>query len=243
MATLLSSAAPEGFGLPRRSFLHGLGAALLGAYLPAVAPAAPRRSQPAGPPTADEALRLLQAGNLRFQKGKLLHPNETLARRREVAVKQAPFAAVLACSDSRESPELVFDQGLGDLFVARTAGHVLDNAVLGTLEFSVAELHVPLLLVMGHQRCGAIKATLDAVTNAKLAPGSLETLVDGVRPAVLLAQGTGEERFTSIVKANVRVTLERLLNSKLLAQAVASQQVRLVGAYYDLDSGAVEFLN
>ncbi len=243
----------------RRQFLWGSSLALLTAALPqlpvwgqarrssaaAPTPAAPPSPAPTGavPPTAAEALAQLKTGNLRFQKGQLTHPNETLKRRRDVALKQAPFATVLACADSRESPELIFDQGLGDLFVARTAGHVLDNAVVGTLEFAVAELQVPLLVVMGHQRCGAIKATLQAVATSKIAPGSLETLVDGVRPAVLLAQGEGDERFTSVVKANVRITIERLQNSRLLAQAVTAGQLQIVGAYYQLDTGVVEFLS
>lgn len=234
----------------RRRFLQFAGLGVLAAALPAAwaqgQVAAPATSNPPaarlpGPPAAVESLRRLQAGNLRFQKGELIHPDETLERRREVAVKQAPFATVLACSDSRESPELLFDQGLGDLFVVRTAGHVLDNAVIGTLEFAVAELQVPLLVVMGHQRCGAIKATLDAVTTAALAPGQMEALVDAIRPAVLLAQGEGDTRFTSVVNANVQVTMDRLQNSKLLSEAVAKQQLRIIGAYYQLDTGVVEF--
>ncbi|WP_375418979.1 carbonic anhydrase [uncultured Hymenobacter sp.] len=233
----------------RRGFLQRAGLGLLAAALPAplaqgqTAPstAKPAAGLPPGPAAAAESLRKLQAGNLRFQKGKLQHPDETLERRRDVAVKQAPFATVLACSDSRESPELLFDQGLGDLFVVRTAGHVLDNAVIGTLEFAVAELHVPLLVVMGHQRCGAIKATLDAVTTATLAPGQMEALVDAIRPALLLAQGEGDTRFTNVVKANVKVTIDRLQNSKLLSEAVAKQQLRIIGAYYQLDTGVAEF--
>lgn len=233
----------------RRSFLQGAGLSLLAAALPAsfaqgqaAAPATtPLATRPPGPEAAAESLRQLQAGNLRFQKGQLQHPDETLQRRHDVALKQAPFATVLACSDSRESPELLFDQGLGDLFVVRTAGHVLDNAVIGTLEFAVAELHVPLLVVMGHQRCGAIKATLDAVTTAALAPGQMEALVDAIRPALLLAKGEGDIRFTNVVKANVKVTIDRLQNSKLLSEAVAKQQLRIIGAYYQLDTGVAEF--
>lgn len=229
---------------PRRAFLQRTGLALLAATLPvSFARSAPRRlALPPGPPAAAEALRQLQAGNLRFQKGQLQHPNETLERRRQVALKQSPIATVLACSDSRESPELIFDMGLGDLFVVRTAGHALDDAVIGTLEFAVAELHVPLLVVMGHQRCGAIKATLDSISSGKLAPGDMETLVDAIRPAVLLAKGDGDVRYANVVKANVQVTIDRLQNSKILSQAVANQQLLIVGAYYQLDTGVVELL-
>ena len=227
----------------RRAFLQRTGLGLLAAALPSAAalgqPTPPRLPTP---PTAADALRELQAGNLRFQRGKLQHPDETLERRHDVALKQAPFATILACSDSRESPELLFDQGLGDLFVVRTAGQVLDNAVIGTLEFAVAELHVPLLVVMGHQRCGAIKATLDAVTTAALAPGQMETLVDAIRPALLLAQGEGDVRYANVVKANVKVIIERLQNSKLLSQAVADKKLLIVGAYYVLDTGVAEFM-
>lgn len=234
----------------RRHFLQRAGLGLLAASLPlsrvqghpTATPSSSAAARPPGPPTAAEALRQLQAGNLRFQKGQLQHPDETLQRRHDVALQQAPFATVLACSDSRESPELLFDQGLGDLFVVRTAGHVLDNAVIGTLEFAVAELHVPLLVVMGHQRCGAIKATLNAVTTAALAPGQMESLVDAIRPALLLAQGEGDVRFTNVVKANVKVTIERLQNSMILAQAVADKKLQIIGAYYQLDTGIAEFL-
>ncbi len=227
---------------PRRTFLQRAGLGLLAAALPISFARGQVRGASPGPPAAAEALRQLQAGNLRFQKGQLQHPNETLQRRREVALKQAPIATVLACSDSRESPELIFDKGLGDLFVVRTAGHALDDAVIGTLEFAVAELHVPLLVVMGHQRCGAIKATLDAINSGQLAAGDMETLVDAIRPAVLLAKGEGDVRYANVVKANVQVTIDRLQNSKILSQAVANQQLLIVGAYYELDTGAAQFL-
>lgn len=227
--------------IARRAFLQQAGVLTALGLLPALGLAQ------AGSPTnplliADEALAQLRAGNLRFQQGRLQHPHETLQHRRDIALRQAPIATVLACSDSRESPELIFDQGLGDLFVARTAGHVLDDAVIGTLEYAVQELHVPLLVVMGHQSCGAVAATLQAVSTAKLAPGQMETLVDAIRPAVLLAQGEGAARFTSIVQANVAVTMERLQNSRLLSEAMASQRLRVVGAYYHLDTGVVDFL-
>lgn len=227
--------------ITRRTFLQQTGALTALTMLPAWG-VAQAGSAPSPPLTADEALAQLKAGNLRFQRGQLQHPHETLQRRHEIALRQTPIATVLACSDSRESPELIFDQGLGDLFVARTAGHVLGDAVIGTLEYAVEELRVPLLVVMGHQSCGAVAATLQAVSTAKLAPGQMETLVDAIRPAVLLGRGEGEARFTSIVHANVRVTMERLENSRLLVQAVADKRLRIIGAYYELESGVVNFL-
>ncbi|MBT9395020.1 carbonic anhydrase [Hymenobacter sp. NST-14] len=223
----------------RRVFLRQ--AALLAAagYL---LPSAVARAATDPQSLAEQALATLRAGNLRFQQGRLQHPHETLQRRHEIVRRQAPLATVLACSDSRESPELIFDQGLGDLFVVRTAGHVLDDAVVGTLEYAVQELQVPLLVVMGHQSCGAVAATLQSVESTRLAAGQMETLVDAIRPAVLLGQGAGEARFTSIVQANVRLTMERLANSRLLLEAVAQQRLRIVGAYYELESGIVQFL-
>jgi len=137
---------------------------------------------------------------------------------------------------------MIFDQGLGDLFVIRTAAHVLDNAALGSLEFGVAELHIPLLMILGHERCGAVTATINAIDNKEEAPGSIQTLVDYIRPAVLAAQGTGANRLDSAVRNNSRRTLQELLRSKILKNAVVGGQLRIVAARYNLDTGAVTLL-
>lgn len=230
--------------MQRRTFFKRTGAGLAGFALTHSAVMAEAEATPVrtGLPTPDEALRLLQVGNVRFQKGQLTHPNESLMRREMVAVKQEPFAMVFACADSREAPELLFDEGLGDLFVIRTAGHVLDQAALGSIEFGVAELHIPLLVVLGHKRCGAIKATLDAIDQRVLAPGNIEFLASAIRPAAVLAKGEGMDKVNSVVRANVSLTIQRLQNSMILANAQTKGQLKIVGGFYDLDTGAVEFL-
>lgn len=137
----------------------------------------------------DVALRLLVEGNSRFQKGDLQHPDQTLERRTLVAQKQQPFSIVFACADSRESPEIIFDYGLGDLFVVRTAGHVLDAASLGSIEYGIAELKIPLLVVLGHERCGAVKATIETLEKNAKAPGFIGSLVQSIQPATVGVTG------------------------------------------------------
>jgi carbonic anhydrase len=226
----------------RRNFLRLSGLGFLAAVLPEKLLARSHRlSERPDKPSAEQAVELLKAGNMRFQTGVLQHPNETMMRRKDVAHQQMPFATILACADSRESPELLFDQGLGDLFVVRTAGHVLDSAVLGSIEFGISELKIPLLVVLGHQRCGAVKASIEAVEVRMLVPGSIEAIVDGIRPALLLAEGEGSAFVDNAVRANVRVTVQRLGNSKIISTAVAEGRVKIVGAYYSLDTGEVVF--
>ncbi len=220
----------------RRSFLKVSGGSLLGAglaslpYLSAdVASGATLTATELESPfvTSSEALRKLLQGNLRFQYGNVIRPD---------------LATIFSCVDSRVPPEMIFDQGLGDLFVIRTAAHVLDNAALGSLEFGVAELHIPLLMILGHERCGAVTATINAIDNKEEAPGSIQTLVDYIRPAVLAAQGTGANRLDSAVRNNSRRTLQELLRSKILKNAVVGGQLRIVAARYNLDTGAVTLL-
>ncbi len=192
--------------------------------------------------TSSEALQQLLKGNLRFQKGKATWPNQTLARRKALAEKQSPFAMIFGCVDSRVPPELVFDQGLGDIFDIRTAAHVIDKAALGSLEFGVAELHIPLLMVLGHERCGAVSATITAIDSHEEPPGSIRTLVDYIRPAVLAAHGTGATRLDNAVRLNVSRTVQALHQSKILNDAVKSGKLTILGARYDLDTGAVDVI-
>ena len=135
--------------------------------------------------TPEEALERLLEGNQRYASGSSKPVNESAERRVKVAERQRPFAAILSCVDSRVPPELLFDRGLGDLFVTRTAGHVVDSAVMGSLEYGAYELEIPLLLVLGHKKCGAVKATMEAVESGGKAEGSIAFLVDALRPAVV----------------------------------------------------------
>ena len=168
--------------------------------------------------------------------------NESKSRRVELAKGQNPFATIFSCVDSRVPPELVFDRGLGDLFVIRTAGHVIDKAVLGSLEFGVAELKIPLLLVLGHEKCGAVKATVEAVENNATAEAEINWLVDSIRPAVEQAKAQPGDLLDNSVKANVSLTVEHLKQSSILSEAVEKGELKIIGARYDLDTGVVEVI-
>ena len=137
---------------------------------------------------------------------------------------------------------MIFDRGLGDLFVIRTAGQVLDSAVLGSLQYGVAELKIPLLVVLGHEKCGAVKATVEAVENNATAEAEINWLVDGIRPAVEAAKGQSGDLLDNAVKANISLVVEHLKGSSILSEAVEKGELKIVGARYDLDTGLVEVI-
>jgi carbonic anhydrase len=191
-------------------------------------------------PKPDAALARLKAGNERFVSGKLSHPNQSPARRTKLAEGQRPFAIILGCADSRTAPELVFDQGLGDLFVVRTAGNVVDDIALGSIEYAVEHLGASLIVVLGHENCGAVKATVDG---GKL-PGHLPAIARAIRPAVKASAGQPGDRLDNAVLENARLEASRLVHSKpILQKLVAEGKVRVIPARYDLDTGRVVFLN
>jgi carbonic anhydrase len=225
----------------RRDFLKVSGLAGAGLALAGCAPAQPVVEAPIK--NADEALQRLMEGNQRYAANKSIDLNESQGRRVELANGQNPFATIFSCVDSRVPPELVFDRGLGDLFIVRTAGEVTDHAVLGSLEYGVAELKVPLLMVLGHEKCGAVKATIEAVENNTKAPDEINWLVEGIRPAVEKAHGKPGDLLDNAVRANVILTVQRLKNSAILADALQNGTLKIVGARYDLDTGLVEVLS
>ncbi|TCC25206.1 carbonic anhydrase [Kribbella speibonae] len=196
---------------------------------------------PTGSPVADgkQALERLRAGNARFVAAQEQDLDEGIARRIAVSKRQHPFATILGCVDSRVPIELVFDQGLGDLVVVRSAGGALDQSVIGSLEFGVAELHTPLLLVLGHQRCGALDATIKALDKPTAHPGKLGYLVDTLAPAVRQISGKPGDRLTNAVHANVTHVLAELRRSPVIAPLEQSGKLQLAGAYYELDTGKV----
>jgi carbonic anhydrase len=170
-------------------------------------------------------------------------PNQSEQRRTAVADGQQPFAVVFSCIDSRVPPELVFDRGLGDMFVVRTAGHVLDSAALGSIEYGVEELHVPLILVLGHERCGAVVASMEAVAHEAQAPGQIGAVVDRIRPAIEQTHGWPGDDIDNVVRMHTELTVAALHASEpILAPAVAAGSLKIVGARYDLDTGVVELL-
>jgi carbonic anhydrase len=216
---------------------------------------------------AAEAVSRLKEGNQRYTSGNRQHPHESseerahiatnsyenagmiflgmtaaeaAKRRAELAKSQHPFAIIVSCSDSRVPPEIVFDQGLGDLFVIRVAGNVIDDHSLGSIEYAVDHLAVRLIVVLGHQRCGAVKAARDTIAAKTEAPGHIQSLVTAIRPAV---EATLHGDLETTVKANVKDVGQALrLSTPILKSKVDSGDVRVVGAYYSLDTGAVTFL-
>ncbi len=199
-------------------------------------------AEPPEPPLSspEAALRRLQEGNRRYAEFRLRHPDQTPARRRETARGQHPFAVILGCADSRVAPEIIFDQGLGDLFVVRVAGNISDDAVLGSIEYAVGEFAVPVVMVLGHEKCGAVTATLEAMKDGEV-PGHLDALVKAIRPAVEKVQGQAGDLLDNAVRANVRLVVEELKSlSRIIARPVREGRLKLVGARYDLDSGQVD---
>jgi carbonic anhydrase len=189
--------------------------------------------------TPKDALARLKAGNQRFIAGKLQHPHQNPKRRAELATGQQPFAIVLGCADSRTSPEVLFDQGLGDLFVIRVAGNILDDHVLGSIEYAVDHLGAQLIVVLGHQRCGAVQAAKETLDSKAEAPAHINSIVAAIQPAVEATRGADVE---ATIKANVENVVRSLRSSEpVLRKEVEAGAITVLGAYYDLGTGAVAF--
>jgi carbonic anhydrase len=189
-------------------------------------------------------LAKLAQGNHRYVIGQSLRPHQDEARRSEIASGQKPFAAVIGCSDSRTPPEILFDQGLGDLFVVRLAGNVLDEAALGSIEFAVSKLGVRLVLVLGHEKCGAVSAAVEALKSGQPASAHLSGIVEAIKPAVASVKDEPGDLVENAVRANVKSIVEKLRTSgPVLAPLVNGGQLQIVGSRYDLDNGQVEFLH
>lgn len=189
--------------------------------------------------TPREALEKLEQGNERFLSGPL-QAHEYDAERADLILGQSPFAVVLSCSDSRVPPELVFDASLGELFVIRVAGHVVSRAQIGSIEYAVEMLGSPLVLVLGHQNCGAVGASFDASLFDSFSP-NLRSIVEKIHPVV---SSIGPHAMDQAIEANVRACIRRLVDqSFVVSDRVTSESVRVVGAVYSLESGKVTFLD
>jgi carbonic anhydrase len=189
--------------------------------------------------SGEQALEKLMDGNARFASGNASHPDQSIERRSELLAGQHPFAVVVGCSDSRIPPEVVFDQGLGDIFVIRTAGQVMDNVTIASIEYAVEHLSVPLVVVLGHDSCGAVTA---AVKGGEV-EGHLDSLVDYIAPAVDEAKETGNESelLDSSIDNNIINIVDELKASEpVLSEKVNAGELMVVGARYHLDSGEVE---
>jgi carbonic anhydrase len=188
--------------------------------------------------TVHAALETLLAGNRRFTAGTPEHPNQDAARRAAIAPSQSPFAVLFGCSDSRLAAEIIFDRGLGDLFVVRTAGHVLGPEVLGSIEYGVSVLGSPLVVVLGHDSCGAVAATRAAVQDGTTATGYVRDVIERVTPSVLAARAAGHTQDADFIDTHIRHTVDLLMErSRVLADAVEAGTTAVVGLSYRLADG------
>lgn len=186
----------------------------------------------------DAALQKLMEGNQRFVQHHPQYPDQSEARVREVAQAQHPFATVLSCADSRAPAEILFDQGIGDVFDVRIAGNIATPEALGSIEYAVALLETPLLMVLGHERCGAVTA---AVENKPL-PGEIGSFVKAILPAVERVKDQPGDAVDNAVVANVQYQIEQLQRSSLLSERLQSGKLKIVGGRYDLDTGTVTII-
>jgi carbonic anhydrase len=190
--------------------------------------------------SADQALQRLMEGNKRFAAGSQIRPRQTPARRIEVAEAYKPLAAVFGCADARVPPEMIFDQGLGDLFVVRNAGHLVDDNVLASIEYAVEYLHVPLVVVLGHKNCGAVTEALKGVE----ATGHITNLLKAIQPAVEKVKRQPSTMLDNAIRANIIMAVARLRTSQpLLGKLYLDGKLKVVGAYYDLNLGEVSLLD
>ncbi len=183
----------------------------------------------------DEALSRLKAGNERFAQSKVSQGKPVAARRAETAQEQHPFAIIVGCADSRTAPEIIFDQNIGDLFVIRTAGNLVDDYALGSIEYAVDHLGTRLIVVLGHERCGAVTAALAGGS----APGHVNSLVRDIQPAVTASKGKEGDALTNAIHENDAEVADKIRKQAQLGEL--APQIRIVEGYYDLDTGKVEW--
>jgi carbonic anhydrase len=232
--------------MSRRQFVQvsTLGAGIASSTLSTTARAA---DKPAPKRDPDAVLAQLLDGNKRFVQGTLTHPGRKPEDFAPLAEGQAPLAVIVGCADSRVAPELIFDQGVGDLFVVRVAGNVVGGAgatVKGSIEYAIAELGVQLVMVLGHSKCGAVKAAIAHIDANDVLPSSIGDLVDIIKPAVVAAKGKPGDKLDNVIKANVMRGVVRLKAlDPILASAVKKGDVKVVGGVYDLRSGKVTVLD
>jgi carbonic anhydrase len=192
-------------------------------------------------PDPSSSLAILTRGNQRYASNRVTHPHQSKVLRHQLSTNgQHPFAAILSCADSRVPPELIFDEGLGDLFVVRVAGNIVDDAVTGSLEYAAEHLHVPLIVVLGHTQCGAVDATIKGGDGHH---SHIDTLVNAIKPAV--EQASHEEGVLAVnaVRDNVQIAVKQLKESEpILHELEKAGKLKIVGAIYDIDKGTVNYL-
>jgi len=229
------------FNISRRNSLKfvagaigtGILAARAGAELAAPEPAIAQNDV-----TPQQALQMLIDGNQRFVNNMRQNPNQTIARVTQVAPSQEPFAAILGCADSRFPAEILFDRGVGDIFVCRVAGNVTTPEEKGSLEFGTLVLGAKVLMVVGHENCGAVKA---AITGGEL-PGQIGSLTQAIKPAVESSKNQPGDKVVNAVKENIKLQASRLKDSPVISQLIQEGKLLVVGGYYDLDTAAVQII-
>ncbi len=185
----------------------------------------------------EEALQMLVEGNKRFVADQSLHPDRAAERRKETAEHQEPFAAILGCSDSRVSPEIIFDQGLGDLFIVRVAGNVMGPIELDSLEYSALYLHSSVILVLGHENCAAVKAVLHGTTK------DIESVAVLIEPAARKTKDQTKNRLENTIQMNVKMVVEQLKKSPVLSRLIKEKKLTVAGGYYNFHDGTVQILS
>ncbi|MEH2415265.1 carbonic anhydrase [Nostoc sp.] len=185
--------------------------------------------------TPDKALQELLDGNERFAKRKRRNPDQSYSRLVEVAKGQKPFASILGCADSRVPSEIVFDQGLGDLFVCRIAGNIATTQQIGSLEFGSLVLGSKVIMVVGHERCGAVQAAM----KGDPVPGQIGSLLEAIKPSVESSKDKSGDKLENACKANILAQIKKLKSSTVLSELIKAEKLKIVGGYYDLDTGAI----
>lgn len=236
----------DGEKLNRRDIiaLAGLTAAAstAGSFGVSPARASKKTDQPRSP---DEALAALKAGNAKYVSDRQLCSNDLAQRRAAVATQQAPWATIVSCADSRVPPELLFGGlGVGELFIARNAGNLVDTATMGTIEYGAAVLGSPLIVVLGHGRCGAVAAACKVVTDNATFPGSIGPMIEPIVPAAIAVRDRPGEFVENAIRQSAKRTANRLTAaSTILADLEKAGKLKIVAAHYELDSGSVEFFS
>jgi carbonic anhydrase len=223
--------------LTRKAFVIGVAALTL----PLMNSSESSAANDASPMSPDAALAKLKKGNALFITDVTQTRSQTIEERAALGAGQAPFASLLTCADSRTAPEIIFNQGLGDIFVVRVAGNVATTTEIGSLEYGAAVLKSPLIVVMGHSSCGAVKAAID-LTKGSTFPGAIQALAKTIEPAAVRTKGQPGDWTVNAAKENVQQSIRALQASSVLADLIKVGKLKIVGAYYQLESGKVTFL-
>jgi carbonic anhydrase len=229
--------------ISRRCLLASVAGTGLATAISAVGQSAPESEQLS--PECKEALEILKAGNQRFVNGETRHAHEAAQWRRHLVEGQRPIATILGCSDSRVPPELVFDQGFGDLFVVRVAGNIIEPAVFGSISYAVEHLKTVLFVVLGHQKCGAVTAALDGVLRKAGQPQEIERLLEYVKPAIAAIDPAlpVAQQVELGVEANVRFAMKQMAETPEGQRALREKRIAIAGGVYELETGTVRFLD